>query len=384
MVRSEESVGTGATTVVGTPSRLFRATALVGGVVEIGTAGYRVVEGAPWWDSFYMTVITITTVGFAEEFPLSKTGQALTMGLLVAGLGLFFFVASEIGRSIVEGEFRHYLGRVRRSRMIERMSGHEIVCGYGRMGRAVVDELRHAGRQVVVVDSRVARMQDVAEHGLPTVAGDATLEATLLAANAQHARGLVSCLNDDAHNVYTVLTARSLNPDLFIVARATEEGAERRILRAGANRVVNPYHLGGARLAHLVVKPAIVNFFDASVDGSELQLDQTPIGEKNSVAGRTLAEANIRQRWGLSVVAVQRRDDEPAGRFQIAGRRPVGGVRVAAPDTGIRPRMRIVTDRSVAECRQPASGPLPLRPAAVGQLLQGCSGRPDRPIALPA
>ncbi len=309
MVRSEESVGTGATTVVSTPSRLFRATALVGGVVEIGTAGYRVVEGAPWWDSFYMTVITITTVGFAEEFPLSKTGQALTMGLLVAGLGLFFFVASEIGRSIVEGEFRHYLGRVRGSRMIERMSGHEIVCGYGRMGRAVVDELRHAGRQVVVVDSRVARMQDVAEHGLPTVAGDATLEATLLAANAQHALGLVSCLNDDAHNVYTVLTARSLNPDLFIVARATEEGAERRILQAGANRVVNPYHLGGARLAHLVVKPAIVNFFDASVDGSELQLDQTPIGEKNSVAGRTLAEANIRQRWGLSVVAVQRRDD---------------------------------------------------------------------------
>ena len=196
--------------------------------------------------------------------------------------------------------------------MIERMSGHEIVCGYGRMGRAVVDELRHAGRQVVVVDTRVARMQELAEHGLPTVSGDATLEATLLSANAQHARGLVSCVNDDAHNVYRVLTARSLNPDLFIVARATEEGAERRILQAGANRVVNPYHLGGARLAHLVVKPAIVNFFDASVDGSELQLDQTPIGENSSVAGQTLAEANIRQRWGLSVVAVQRRDDVAA------------------------------------------------------------------------
>lgn len=149
--------------------------------------------------------------------------------------------------------------------MIERMSGHEVVCGYGRMGRAVVDELQHTGRQVVVVDSRVSRMQELAETGLPTVAGAATLEATLLSANLQHARGLVSCLSDDAHKVYTVLTARTLNPDLFIVARATEEGAERRILQAGANRVVNPYHLGGARLAHLVVKPAIVNFFDASV-----------------------------------------------------------------------------------------------------------------------
>ncbi|MDP6579875.1 MAG: potassium channel protein [Vicinamibacterales bacterium] len=312
MIRLEESVGAVSPSVVGTPSRLLRATALVVSLFTAGTVGYMVVEGADWWTALFMTVITITTVGFAEQFPLSQAGQLLTMALLIAGLGIFFFLASEIGRSIMEGEFRHYLGRVRRSRMIERMSGHEIVCGYGRMGRAVVDELRHAGRQVVVVDTRVARMQELAEHGLPTVSGDATLEATLLSANAQHARGLVSCVNDDAHNVYRVLTARSLNPDLFIVARATEEGAERRILQAGANRVVNPYHLGGARLAHLVVKPAIVNFFDASVDGSELQLDQTPIGENSSVAGQTLAEANIRQRWGLSVVAVQRRDDVAA------------------------------------------------------------------------
>lgn len=123
-----------------------------------------------------MTVITITTVGFAEQFPLSQGGQALTIALLVAGLGIFFFLASEIGRSIMEGELRHYLGRVRRSRM----KGHEVVCGYGRMGRAVVDELQRAGRTVVVVDSRVSRMRKMSETGLPTVTGDATLEATLL------------------------------------------------------------------------------------------------------------------------------------------------------------------------------------------------------------
>ena len=202
-----------------------------------------------------MTVITITTVGFAEQFPLSQVGEALTVVLLVAGLGIFFFLASEIGRSVMEGELRHYLGRIRRSRMIERMSGHEIVCEYGRMGRTVVEALRHAGRQVVVVDSQVSRMQELAESGVPAVAGDATLEATLLSANVQHARGLVSCLSDDTHNVYTVLTARTLNPGLFIVARATTEGAERRILQAGANRVVDPYHLGGARLAHLQEEP---------------------------------------------------------------------------------------------------------------------------------
>lgn len=150
--------------------------------------------------------------------------------------------------------------------MIERMSGHEIVCGCGRMGSAVVDELRKAGRQVVVIDSRVSRMRELTERGLATVTGDATLEATLLSANVQHAHGLVCCLNDDAHNVYTVLTARALNSDLFIVARATEHGAEGRILQAGATRVVNPYHLGGARLAHLLVTPTVVSLFDASVD----------------------------------------------------------------------------------------------------------------------
>jgi voltage-gated potassium channel len=227
MARLEDSAVGVAPSVVGTPARLLRATGLVTALFFAGTVGYLVIEGAPVWDSFYMTVITITTVGFAEQFPLSPAGEALTVVLLVAGLGIFFFLASEIGRSVMEGELQHYLGRIRRSRMIERMSDHEIVCGYGRMGRAVVGELQQAGRKVVVVDTRASRMQALAESGVPTVTGDASLEATLLSANLHHARGLVSCLNDDAHNVYTVLTARTLNPDLFIVARATEEGAER-------------------------------------------------------------------------------------------------------------------------------------------------------------
>ena len=156
MARSEDPAATGVVTVLGTPARLLRATVLLAGLFLGGMGGYMVVEGAPWFDALYMTVITITTVGFGEAFPLSRAGRALTMGLLVAGLGIFFFLASEIGRSVMEGQLRHYLGRVRRSRMIERMKGHEIVCGYGRMGRAVVEELRHAGRQVVVIDSGVA------------------------------------------------------------------------------------------------------------------------------------------------------------------------------------------------------------------------------------
>lgn len=296
-------------TAVRTPARLLRATALVALLFLGGTIGYRAVEGAGWWEAFFMTVITITTVGFREVFPLSMAGQLLTVVLLLSGLGIFFFLASEIGRAVMEGELRHYLGRVRRSRMMERMTGHDIVCGYGRMGRAVVDELQRAGRNVVVVDSRGDRVRGLEARGVATVTGDATLESTLREASVRQARGLVSCVNDDAHNVYTVLTARAMNPGLLIVGRATEDGAERRIRQAGADRVVNPYHLGGTRLAHLVVKPAIVSFFDATTAEASQQLDQTALGQQAPVVGQSVAQANIRERWGLTVVAVQRGND---------------------------------------------------------------------------
>ena len=243
-------------TAVATPYRLARATVLVLGLFLAGAAGYRLVEGAPWWDAFYMTVITITTVGYDHVFPLSPAGEALTVALLGAGIGVFLFLASEVGRSIMEGELRRYLGRVRRVRMIGRMSGHDIVCGYGRMGRAAVDTLRRAGREVVVVEARGELTADLVEAGCPVVTGDATREASLRAANVEKAGGLVCCLADDAHNLYAVLTARSLNPGLVIAARAVGDGAEQRILQAGADRVVNPYQLGGARLAQLLVEPA--------------------------------------------------------------------------------------------------------------------------------
>ena len=242
-------------TLVATPYRLARATALVLGLFVAGAAGYTLVEGVPWWDAFYMTVITITTVGFGHVFPLSPAGQVLTVVLLGAGIGVFLFLASEVGRSIMEGELQRYLGHVRRVRMIERMSGHDIVCGYGRMGRAAVYALRRAGRQVVVVETRGELTEELVAEGCPVVTGDATEEGALRAANVERARGLVCCLADDANNLYAVLTARSLNPGLVIAARAAGDGAEQRILQAGADEVVNPYRIGGARLAHLLVEP---------------------------------------------------------------------------------------------------------------------------------
>ena len=232
---------------------IFRAQLFGAAIFTIGTIGYRVLEGASWWDSFFMTVITVTTVGYQQEIPLSREGEIFTSFLLLAGLGVLLFVATEISRWVVEGELEQFLGRVRRSRMIDHMSGHEIVCGYGRMGRVVVAELIDSQHPVVVVERHPDCVRMLQEAEIPFVAGDGTSEAALLSASIARAKGLIACLNDDAHSVYAVLTARSLNPDLFIVARATEEGAERRILHAGADRVVNPYQLGGTRLAHLVV-----------------------------------------------------------------------------------------------------------------------------------
>lgn len=289
-------------------SRLARSLLLLGAVFAVGTVGYRLIEGAGWWDSFYMTVISLTTVGYREVFPLSTAGQAFTAALLIAGFALLLFVATEIGRQVIEGELRDALGRARRSRMIERLSDHEIVCGWGRMGQAVVEELRRGGRPLVVVEKEPEKVFRLRESGIPVVEGDATAESVLRAAGIERARGLVSCLNDDAHNVYTVLTARSVAPEVFIVARAGEPGAEDRLTRAGANRVVNPYRLSGIRLAHLLVKPAVVDFLDVSVgrEGDDLQLEQFLVQPANPLAGRSLASADLRRRWGVAVVAVKR------------------------------------------------------------------------------
>ncbi len=302
--------------------RLLLASGLLLALGFIGTAGYVLIEGAGWWDAVFMTVITLTTVGYREVVPLSRAGQFFTVVLLVAGLGMFLFLATDIARTVIEGELRLVLGRARRSRMIERLSGHEIVCGYGRMGRAVVAELLRSERSVVVVEREADRIAALSEAGVPFVSGDATSVETLQQANIASASGLVACLNDDAHNVYTVLTARSLNARLFIVARATAAEAERRILQAGADRVVNPYQIGGNRLAHMVVKPTIVSFFDASLRGdTDLQLDQTVLRAASPLAGVSLAEADVRRRWGLGIVAVQRKGEvlqSPPADFVLA------------------------------------------------------------------
>jgi voltage-gated potassium channel len=290
--------------------RIRHGLLLLAAMFVVGTAGYMLIEGASAGDAFYMTGITLTTVGYREVFPLSRIGQVFTVLLSMAGLGLLLFILTEAARSVLAGELNEVLGRARRQRMLDKMSGHEIVCGWGRMGQSVVVELMRSGRPLVVIERNPEKVRRLMRAGLPLVDGDATSEEVLRAAGTERARGLVACLNDDAHNIYTVLTARSLNPNLFVVARAGEESAEERMRRAGADRVVNPYHLGGLRLAHMLSKPAVVDFLDVSLPaaGTLLELEQLRLGKGSELVGTTLGESDIRRRWGVGVVAVRRGD----------------------------------------------------------------------------
>lgn len=288
--------------------RIRHSLLLLASVFVVGTAGYMLVEGASAGDAFYMTGITLTTVGYREVFPLSRAGQVFTVFLAMTGLGIFLFVLTEAARSVLAGELNEVLGRVRRLRMLEKIKDHEIVCGWGRMGQAVVIELMRSGRPLLVIERTPDKVRRLIAAGVPTVDGDATSEEVLRAAGVTRARGLVACLTDDAHNIYTVLTARSLNPQLFIVARAGEESAEERMRRAGADRVVNPYQLGGVRLAHLLSKPAVVDFLDVSLPaaGTSLELEQLHLSPGSALVGVTLAESDLRRRWGVGIVAVRR------------------------------------------------------------------------------
>lgn len=279
------------------------------GIFVLGTIGYRVIDGAGWWEAFYMTAITLTTVGYGEVFPLSRAGEMFTVLLLLVGLGVLLLAATEVARSMIEGEIRAAFGEFRRSRMIVAFSGHHIVCGCGRMGQAVVQELQNARHRVVVIERSPEAVHRLQDEDVPVVAGDATDPTTLEAAGVKRASGLVSCLDDDAHNVYAVLTARSLNPQLTIVARASGEGSEDRLRRAGADRVVNPYLLGGIRLAHLLEKPTVVDFLDFSrIGGSKegLHLAELPLAAARALVGHSLADADLRARWGVGVVAMLR------------------------------------------------------------------------------
>jgi voltage-gated potassium channel len=289
---------------------LFRSVLLGILILGLGTVGYMAIEDQGVMDAFYMTTITVTTVGFREAFPLSPAGRGFTILLALGGIGVILVIASEFARAMLDTDVRRLIGLRRDLTMMKKLSKHIVVCGHGRMGHAVVEVLRERRVAFAVVELDPERCRDLEEAHLPIVIGDATQEEVLRAAGVDRAKTLIACLADDAHNVYSILLARQLNPEITIIARAVDDGAEERLRLAGADRVLNPYRVGGTRLAITALKPTVTDFIEASMFGSsvELELAEVVVHPSSDLAGKTLAGAEVRQRFGIIVVALKRGD----------------------------------------------------------------------------
>ncbi|HET6670532.1 MAG TPA: potassium channel protein [Pyrinomonadaceae bacterium] len=291
--------------------------------VAVGTFGFSLIEEWPLLDSFYLATQTVTTVGYGDVTPQTVLGRAFATIFMLVGVGVVLYALTSTVQSIVQSELLATFGRRRQFRKMSKLRNHFIVCGAGRVGSRLVRSLIDAGEDFVVVETDPEKVSELTESGVVTLARDATLETTLREAGVTQARGLAACLPDDADNVYVVLTARDLNPQLHIVARAAEEQAEAKLIRAGANRVVAPTILGGHRLAVALTKPAVGDFIDSlTVNTLGLVFEQLKVGPNSLVAGQKLKDTNIRSELDIVVVSIQRSNGEmvfnPGGETVIA------------------------------------------------------------------
>lgn len=284
-------------------------------LVAIGTVGYMVIEGWSLFDSLYMSVITLTFVGFQEVQTLTATGRWLTMVLLVGSLiwlAMWFAIFTSL---IVELDLSQTLRRRRKMREIGRMSGHYIICGAGRMGRQVAQELEAHGAAWVILERDPTHAEEL-YASIPdayVIEGDATHDNLLLQAGLEQAVGLIACLSTDTDNLFVCLSARDLSPNLNIVSRANEEEAMRKLYRAGASHVVSPNVSGAIRMASVMLRPSVVSFLDIATRSSDLtlRLEQTTIEQSSRFAGKTLADAQIPQETGLIVIALRKEGARP-------------------------------------------------------------------------
>lgn len=287
---------------------------LIGGFVALtlifclGVAGYMRVEGWSFFDSLYQVVITLSTVGFQEVYPLSRDGRILTMLLIVSGVGSFAYLVGTFTQVLVEGRLQQFLGRRRMQKIIDGLSDHVIICGYGRIGSIVAREILAENVPAVIVENSAEVTSILDEQGIPYVRGDATADETLLAAGLMRARTLVAALTLEAANVYVTLTARQLNPAVRIVARADAQGHTQRLERAGADQVLVPHLYGGVRMAQSVLRPTVTSFLElAGRSGEvELQMEELQVTQHSEIVNQNLIEARIRPRFNLIVIAIKK------------------------------------------------------------------------------
>ena len=262
------------------------------------------------WDAFYMTVTTVATVGFREVHPLSFRGEVFTIVLIVGGVGTAFYTATMIATLVVEGGLHRHFEQRRFARMLENLKDHFILCGVGRIGTIVAAELTQQGIPFIVIERDPQRMHAAAERGWPAIEADASHEHVLARAGIHRARGLIAAVGTDAENVYTVLTARGMRPELFIIARVESDDAEPKLKRAGADRVISPYQIGATHIVQTALRPAVVDFvrLATSSEHLELSIEQVHVRDDSALAGKNIVEAGIRQKYGVIIVAIKRAD----------------------------------------------------------------------------
>ncbi len=292
---------------------LRNAGLLLGSIIVVGVGGYMLIEGWSFLDAVYMTVITIATVGFSEVHALSPAGQIFTILLIASGVAAAAYVIGRFLEFLLEGYFSEVLGGRSMKKRIEQLKNHYIVCGFGRVGEQVAREFKRSGAPFIVLDPNPDVKKYLDAEDVLYIQGDAANEDVLKEAGIDKAKGLVSVVDSDADNVYVTLTARALNADLFIIARANLESADYKLKRAGANRVISPYSLGGRRIASMVLKPVVSDFLDTVMHGEkmEFQLEEMMVGKNSPLKDSSVRDADIRQKSGAMVLSIYRVD----GRF---------------------------------------------------------------------
>jgi len=292
-------------------------------IAVLGAAGYHFIEGWSWFDSFYMVVTTLATVGYMEIHPLSHFGRFFNMLVVVAGVGAVFFSIGALTQTLMELELERFFGRRRMEKEIDKISAHYIICGAGRVGRSTGRELARNKVPFVVIEAQERRAEERTGSWL-TIIGDATQEKVLRMAHIENARGIVAATTTDATNIYIVLTARALNPKLKIIARASEEAAEKHLKTAGADVVVSPYGFAGHRIAQSFLRPNVVDFLDIAVSRDaheEFVIEEVEVRGLSRLAGKTIGDSAIHRDLGIMILAIRRSDGQP--RFNPTANEPI-------------------------------------------------------------
>ena len=276
----------------------------------MGTVGFTVIEGYPLFDAFYMTLITITTVGYAEIHPLSHAGRVFNSFLIFFGVTVMFFAIGAMTQSLIELELGEYFEKRRTRRMIQKLDQHFIICGYGRVGRNAAGELQRSGVPFVIVDLQPERVEKAMLAGMLAVAADATRDETLRSVGIERARGLIAALATDADNLFVILSAKNLNRQLYVATRAGEEEAEDKLRHAGADAVFAPYTTAGYRLAQAVLRPHVFHFFDVATRsmGLDVDIEQVRVPESSEFAARSLEQTRMGRELGVIVLAIRKSD----------------------------------------------------------------------------